>query len=585
MLGPLAAEYDGRPLALGPLKQRLVLATLLFRPGGAVSVDALAEAVWNDRPPRTARKNLQVYVSALRRVLAPAGERLVQAPGGYMLRIAESELDVSRLSALARAGRRAANDGDFRRAAELLGQARKLWNGPALPELASSEVIREEAERLAFRHLTLCEDWAESALEAGQVNEVVEVTAELVERHPLRERLRAAQMNALHRTGRHSEALAAYDDLRQRLSHELGLSPSAALETLYESLLLAHEPEPRTVRSHVGIPSRPRVVLPVALRDFTGRVADVARLRENVVAGTTGVVVGPAGVGKTALAVHAAHGLAEEYPEGRLLVRLRQTDGAPRDPALIVAELLAYAGLTTDRPAGLGDPDLEAALWRGWLADRRVLLILDDAPDEASVRPLLPDIGPSTAIVTARTQLGGIASAHRVPLDHFTATEALDLLALVIGHRRVNGERPAAQRIVAACGLLPFAVRAAAQKLAVLRHLSLEEYADRLAAPGAVLDELTVGDLDVRGRAADAWRDLNDRHRLLLTALCVLPLGSTFRMEQAAEALKCAPQETRRALEAMIEAGALGLPEAADRSRTAGYTLPYLLHRYAREAG
>ncbi|WP_067226130.1 BTAD domain-containing putative transcriptional regulator [Streptomyces sp. NBRC 109706] len=586
VLGPLTAEYDGRPLALGPLKQRLVLATLLLRPGSAVSVDALAEAVWNDDPPRTARKNLQVYVSGLRRALAPAGDRLVQAPGGYLLRVAEAELDVSRSRALAQAGRRAAEDGDCRRAAELLCQARRLWQGPALPELTCSEVIRQVSERLAFRHLTLCEDWAEVALKAGQINEVVEVTAELVERHPLRERLRAVQMIALHLAGRRSEALATYDDLRQRLAHELGLSPNAALESRYRSILTEQAVGPATtIGVAAGGPPRSPVVLPVDIPDFTGRAAETARLLENAVDGATGVVVGPAGVGKTALAVHAAHQLADAYPDGRVLVRLRDENGEPRPPAVVTAELLAYARLTDGGSARLGDSDLEAALWRGWLADRRVLLILDDAATENSVRPLLPGAGRSTAIVTARTQLGGITSARRITLESFSAAEALDLLAQVIGHGRVNRDRASARRIVLACGQLPLAVRAAAQKLAVLRHLPLDEYAERLEHPGAVLDELTVGDLDVRARAADAWRDLADHHLALLVALSSLPLNRTFRMEQVIRMLGRGPGEARRVLETMIEAGAVLSPRAEARSHSADYLLPYLLHLYAGEVG
>ncbi|MFF8992232.1 BTAD domain-containing putative transcriptional regulator [Streptomyces sp. NPDC014983] len=582
VLGPLAAEARGRALSLGPLKQRLVLAMLLCRANALVSVDLLTEAVWDGEPPRTARKNLQVYVSALRKILAEAGagDRLAHRPGGYVLRLGEGELDVLRFQALARAGREAAADGDAERAARLLRDARMLWAGVPLPELASSEPLRAEAERLAARHLTVCEDWAEAALEAGHAREVTETTGDLVEQYPLRERLRAAQMTALHRSGRRAEALAAYDELRQNLSRELGLAPSPVLESLYRSILADKAGPPGAART---VRRRPPVQLPPDLADFTGREETVAELLHVTEAGgAVGVVVGPAGAGKTALAVRAAHRLENQYPGGRIFVRLHGDDGMPRPLASVTAELLGH----TDAPAEAahGDSGRATALWRAWLAERTVLVVLDGADDEAAVRPLLPGTGRSAVVVTARTQLAGLAPAHRIQVPLLTTAEALDLLGRLIGAGRMSCDRPAAERIVTACGSLPLAVRAAGLKLAVLRHLPLAEYADRLSDTSAVLDELVVGDIDVRSHMADQWGQLDEAHRAALRRLATLPLSGTFTVEEAAAALGWGQTETRRGLELMIEAGAVVSPRSEVTAHATAYSLPHLLHLYAREA-
>jgi DNA-binding SARP family transcriptional activator len=584
VLGPLSADAQGRSLQLGPLKQRLALAMLLCRPNALVSVDLLIEAVWDDEPPRTARKNLQVYVSALRKAMVEAGvgDRLVSRPGGYVLKLADSELDALQFQSLARAGRAAADDGDTERAARLLGRARHLWTGPPLPELTCSELIQHEAARLTARYLAVCEDWSEAALEAGQSREVAETVGALVEEHPLRERLRSAQMTALHRSGRRAEALSAYEELRQDLSRELGLSPSPVLESVYRSILA--EKGTGNGRPHAGRVGRhgPPTVLSPDIADFTGRDEQLRELLEvTAPGGTVTVLVGAAGVGKTTLANRAAHRLTDEFPGGRILVSLRERDGSPRSLAAVTAELLPYTNPAGPLPA---NPEHAAALWRAWLAGRKVLLLLDDVPDEAGVRPLLPGAGPSAAIVTARTQLAGLAPVHRIQVPPYTTAEALELLGRIVGLGRVLCDRPAAERIVAACGMLPLAVRAAGLKLAVLRHLPLGEYASRLADARSVLDELVAGDVDVRSRMADAWRQLGASRRSALRRLARLPGAGTFTVAEAAAALGCGQDQAQRELELMIEQGVVDSPGSEVTAHAAAYSVPHLTRLHAREA-
>ncbi|GAA4988945.1 AfsR/SARP family transcriptional regulator [Kitasatospora paranensis] len=593
VLGRLQVDVAGRPVPLGPLKQRLVLAMLLSRPNRPVSSGLLTEVVWQDEPPRTARKNLQVYVSALRKLLGGRGDgeggadgagdgaRIVHDCGGYRLHLERSELDALHFQDLAQAGRAARSAGELDSAADLLRRALDLWRGEPFADLRSSPLVRAAAEQLEERRLGGYEDWAEAELGRGGIAaSVAEAVGDLIEQHPLRERLQAARMNALHLMGRQSEALSGYDRYRQLLARELGLAPSPALETQYRSILTAGRSGPAAGAG--GAAAGPaRTVLPPDTADFTGRAEQLRELTDVLGGGgRVAVLVGPTGIGKTALAVRVAHLLRAEFPDGRLLVRSRAADGSPRPWEAVLADLGRLAGLV-DRPAE--DPCRALGRWHGWLADRRVLLVLDDAPDEAVIRVLLPAGGSSAAVVTSRAQLAGLAPVHRVEPPPYSPAEALELLGRIIGRRRLEGDRAAAEEIVAASGMLPLAVRASGLKLAVLRHLPLREYAARLADPRMVLDELAAGDVAVRPRLALGWRDLTPAHRTALLRLGQLPLARPFTLAEAAAALGCGEDSALRALEALIATGVVTSPLDEVTAHRAVYALPRLVQLYARE--
>ncbi|MFJ8250290.1 BTAD domain-containing putative transcriptional regulator [Streptomyces sp. NPDC094466] len=590
LLGPLTASLDGRELPLGPRKQRLVLATLLARPNTPVPVGVLTDAVWPDDPPRTARKNLQVYVSAARALLGPAGEegreRVVHGCGGYLLRIAEGELDTLRFGALARAGRAAAGRGDLPGAARLLREALDLWEGPPLNDLRDSAEVTEEADRLEARCLTVFEDWAETEIELGRAAVALDGLRDLVERHPLRERLRAAWMNCLHQSGRQAEALAVYDDYRQLMARELGLEPSPAMAAQYRSMLgrgrEARRPGAAREAGSAG-------ALPACTGAFTGRRDELRDLLGVLGGGEERVVVvsGPAGAGKSALAVRAAHLLADRFPDGRVRVRVRREDGTARSRAEVLAELGRLCGVSgAAAPAGADVRAATAALadaWQEWQARRRALVVLDDVPDEASVRGLLSRSGKCSVLITARGQLAGLAPVHRIALPALADGEALELLGKLIGAGRLRADRAAALRIVRACGGLPLAVEVSGMRLAVLRHLPLAEYAARLDDPSAALDELVAGDVSVRHRIASGWQDLADGDRSVLGRLAGLAEDGGFTLDRATEALGCGERAAIRAVESLIDAGAVTSPAGEVTAHAALYEVPRLLGLYARE--
>ncbi|MFE3518933.1 BTAD domain-containing putative transcriptional regulator [Streptomyces sp. NPDC059166] len=581
LLGPLSAESGGVPLPLGPRKQRLVLATLLTRPNAPVPVEVLTDVVWPEGPPRTARKNLQVYVSAARSLFAPGdgGDRVVHGCGGYRLRVEEGELDTLRFRALARAGRAAGERGDLRTAARLLREALDLWGErPPLHDLRDSAGVAEEAERLESRCLTVYEDWAEAEIETGRPAVAVDGLRDLVERHPFRERLRAAWMNSLHHSGRQAEALAVYDDYRQLLARELGLEPSPAMAALYKEVL---------GRRPASGPAAPRGAasgssLPADSRYFTGRDTELARVLEvsGAPEGSTLVVSGPAGAGKSALAVRAAHLLADRFPGGRVHVRARRDDGTARTGADMLEELARVCGVATR-----GRPDAAEAEhgWQDWLSGQRALIVLDDVADEAAVRGLLPRSGRSSVLLTARGQLAGLADAHRIALGAPEEHEALELLEKLIGTGRLRSAPAAALRIVRACGALPLAVTVSGMRLTVLRHLPLSEYAERLEDSPAALDELVAGDVSVRARMAAGWQDLTADDRRALTRLSLLAGDGGFTLETAMDALGCPQRAALRSVESLIGTGAVTSPAGEVTAHAVRYEVPRLLGLYAVE--
>ncbi|HEX7302657.1 AfsR/SARP family transcriptional regulator [Lentzea sp.] len=478
VLGPLEVRFDGEPVVVPAGKGRVLLATLLLRPNEFVSVDQLVERLWEGAPssPGRAAKTLHMTVARLRRSLGPAS-CVVTTTNGYLAQV--ENLDLLR----------------FRALADQPHAALALWRGPALTNVVSDSLHREDVPRLVEERLVALENRIERDLGDGRVAGLVEELRSLTSDHPLRERFWAQLMVALYRSDRQAAALEAFHRVSRLLRNELGIDPGVALRDLHQSILRA-DPELSTAR---GAPV-PRQ-LPPGLATFTGRNADLARLDRLLSTNTTGraVVVsaigGSAGVGKSALAVHWAHQVRARFPDGQLVVNLRGYDREePLTPHDALGQLLRGLG----RPAGEipDQTDQRVGVYRSLLADRRVLVLLDNARTSEQVRPLLPASGRSLVVVTSRSDLRGLVAlddAKVLKIGVLPLDEAVRLLTRVIGADRADAEPAATVELAGLCACLPLALRIAASLLATEPHLRVQDLVDQLAG-GDRLAELEIGD-------------------------------------------------------------------------------------------
>ncbi|MFI6596127.1 BTAD domain-containing putative transcriptional regulator [Nonomuraea sp. NPDC050536] len=497
VLGPLLIRDGELP---GPAKHRALLAALLLSPGRPVPVDRLVEVIWDGRPPASAEPVLRVYVSALRKLVGG----IATVPGGYLLDVDPGEVDAHRFERLVERARRAREAGSAGEAAERFREALALWRGPALADVESGHLRRTHAVPLEELRLAATEERVELDLRLGRGAEVVGELRGLVAAYPLRERAWGQLMDALRLAGRRSEALAAYQDARTTLVDELGLEPGPELRAAHDRVL-SDDISAKTVPAET----------PPDISDFVGRAAALAWIREAVPARTGApvhlVVHGPPGSGKTAIAVHSATSL--DMPDGTLYAALRG-----RTPSAVLEDLLRSLG-GGPVPAAL---DERIRLYRGLTATRRLLVVLDDAADEAQVRPLLPTGPGSLTLVTSRSPLAGLEAARAHELGVLAEAEAVGLLAAVAGAERVAAEPGAARTIARLCGGLPLALRIAGSRLARKPGWTLEHLAGRLGDERRRLDELSAGDLAVRGSLALGYRGLPEPERDLLRRLGAL---------------------------------------------------------------
>jgi DNA-binding SARP family transcriptional activator len=554
ILGRLEALDGTRQVELGSFKQRAALGLLLCRANQLVSVSALSDALWNDAPPLSAHKNIQGYISGLRRVLAPdAGIRILHSPPGYLIRLPPDRLDALQFREFVRAGRRALRADDTESATDILGQAVRMWHAPVLPDLVAVPAVAAEVRRLRELHLVAYEDWAELKIGLGEHGELIERVDELVVEHPFRERLQHVLMLALYRSGRQSEALARFDAMRIRLAQELGLEPSAQLMQLRDAMLSADPSLDWANRARPATHVAEHTSLPRDVAHFVGRDKVMASMEEVLRGPGSGVVVainGGAGAGKTALAIHCARRLAEHFADGRILVCLRTAGGLRRPVADVLGDLLRKLGCAGALPSGQEE---RAALVREAVAGRRMLLILDDAVDESQVGPILAATGDASAVVTCRRHLAALDSVLDLALPALAGSEALELLSRLVGRERVAAEPAEAVQLVEACGGLPLAVRIVGSRLAGLGHLSLARFGGRLADEDRLLDELVAGDMQVRSRLEAAYQDLTPAGRATLCRLAALPIG-TFTAAAVADTLGMTSARAEAAIEQLIEA-------------------------------
>ncbi len=568
LLGPLLVRRGGVTLPVTAGKQRAVLAALLLSADRAVSLDELTEVLWGAAPPPSARVSVQNHVMRLRKALG-AGAQIRTQPHGYEIRVGDSELDVSRFEAYLAAARAAARDGSWDAAAEQARAGLALWRGEPLADVESDLLATRDIPRLAELRLQAVEVRLDADLRLGRHAEVITEVQRLAAAHPLRERLHGLLMRALYRDGRQAEALAAYARARQILVDELGTEPGAGLRDLHRQILngdpALDSPAQAPGAANSPAPLVPRQ-LPAAVSGFTGRAAELAaltRMLDESAADGPGTVVisaigGTAGVGKTALALHWAHQVAGRFAGGQLYVNLRGFDpsGVPMPAADAVRGFLDALGVPPDRiPL---QPGAQAGLYRSLLADRKMLIVLDNARDERQVRPLLPASPASLVIITSRNELAGLAAADRarlLTLDVFSGDEAVHMLTARIGAGRAAAEPGAAGEIASLCGRLPLALAVAAARAEARPDFPLAALAAELRDRGGRLDALDAGDPAASVRAVFSWsyRQLSAEAARMFRLLGLHP-GPDISPPAAASLAAVAEPEARRLLAELTRA-------------------------------
>jgi DNA-binding SARP family transcriptional activator len=605
VLSRLAIRHGDAWLPLPPPKPRAVLAALLLRANEVVSAGTLAEILWGTQPPVTAATALQNHVMRLRRQLGSCvGGRIRTMPPGYLVDVRDGELDLQRFTRLRDSGRDAARRGAWDEAAGYLAEALEVFgSGPALAGADVSWLNLPEVPRLSEMRLQTLEWRIDADLCLGRHEETIAELRRVISIHPFWERFHEQLMLGLVRSGRQAEALSAYRDTRQLLVDELGIEPGRALQELHQRIIAAdpalHDYGERPQWAAAGAlrPSRPPAALAVAqlppdLADFTGRISQSADLEAWLTQADgkhpgqvrIAAVTGPGGAGKTALAIHVAHQLSGQFPDGQLHADLRGGDARPADSTDLLARFVRdLDGERRTVPAGPDAREELQAAYRSLLAGRRMLILLDNARDVQQVRPLLPGTADCAVLVTSRSRMADLDGARLLELGMLDEAEAMALLCRVLGPGRVTPELQAARDVLQACAGLPLAIRIAAARLASRPGWSLRSFADRLADQRGRLNELQSGDRAVRGSFAVSYEGLPQsagRHQIsaarVFRVVGTWP-GPSLSLDAAAAMLRRSPQTLSAPVEELVDAN---LVESAGPAR---YRFHDLLRTYAIE--
>jgi DNA-binding SARP family transcriptional activator/tetratricopeptide (TPR) repeat protein len=514
LLGPLTVRVDGAAVRIPRGKQRVILAALLLHADQTVTADRLAELLWCPVRPSSAAVTLQNYVKRLRHALGPGRDRIVTRPGGYSILLEPGELDITVMTAAVVAAGRAARAGAWPVAARQADAALALWRGVPLCGIDSDDLAALELPRLTELRFQARELRLEAGLELGEHAELVAEARQLAVESPLRERPHVLLMRALHGSGRQAEALEAYQDVRRTLVEELGCEPGPELQHQHQRIL-AGDPELPGKRSgaamagarHTQVPQQ----LPSAVPGFVGRAAELQTLCTWIAdadAPVAGVISGPAGVGKTSLAVRWARQVADVFPDGQVFLDLNGFGpaGEPVTPADAMRRVLEALQI----PLAKIPADLQGRIgfYRSVMSQRRVLVVLDNARDEDQVRPLLPGGAGSVALITSRAALAGLVALNgarvRV-LQAFSDDEALEMVSQRLGPGKASPDEVATARLIAACARLPLALAIATALVATGPARDLADVASDLAPAGSRLEVLNAGEQMANIRSVFSW--------------------------------------------------------------------------------
>jgi DNA-binding SARP family transcriptional activator/tetratricopeptide (TPR) repeat protein len=584
LFGEVQLRVAGQPLDVGTPRQQAVLAALAVDAGRPVPIETLIDRVWGDEPPGEARNVVYSHLSRIRQVLGEVTELtgtktgVTRRSAGYVLEIDPGAVDLNRFAHLVERGNDVRETDDDRAAA--LHDALLYWRGAPLAGLQGewADGVRAAWHR---RRLDAAVHWGELELRLGRPDAVIAAMADLAAEYPLVEPLEVLLMRALHAAGRDAEAVDRYAVVRHRLADALGTDPGPELRALHESILRGELPA--TAPAPPPPPSSP-AQLPPDTPGFAGRESALRRLGE-VTGGPSPaarvvVLSGTAGVGKTTLAVHWAHSVARAFPGGQLYVNLRGFDptGSPMTPAAAVRGFLEALEVPGERiPTTL---DAQVGLYRTLLANRRVLVVLDNARDAGQVRPLLPGARACVVVVTSRDQLAGLVTegAHPLVVDLLDDAEAHAVLRRRIGDGRIAADPAAAEEIIGLCAHLPLALAVVAARAATYPAFSLAALAGQLRDARGGLDEFAGADPATDARAVFSWSYLLlDPAAARLFRLLGLHLGPDIGT-RAAASLAGLPATRVRPLLSELANAHLVAEHAPGR-----YTMHDLLRAYADE--
>ncbi|MGH8877003.1 MAG: BTAD domain-containing putative transcriptional regulator [Stackebrandtia sp.] len=479
VLGPIEVRHGDERLHVGGRRQSAVLAALLSNANSYVSRRQLIDLVW-DEPPHSAEANLRSYLARLRKTLAVPGEalgRLDADDHGYRVRVGPGELDYAVFARLADIADRAADAGDHVTAADSFAKAAELWRGEAF---SGADVEGGLAAHLTERRDQVRIGELRSRLELGQHEGIMTRLRAAVMAHPANEVLVGLFMLALYRSGRSDAALEQFRRLKEHLNDDLGIEPGTQLSSLHRDIRAGID------STRKSGPAPVLAQLPASVSTFTGRRRELDAVRAHVTRTRGQAVVpavalhGVAGVGKTALAVRIARLLEPEFPGGQLFLDLHGShgDGEPLDSGRALNRLLRALGIAeTAIPRDIHE---RVRLFRGFIAGRRMMLVIDNADDERQVLPLIPGSADCGVIVTSRLPLPGLRLARAFEVGVLDSGDAVALFCKVSGAE----PDPAIVDIIEACGRLPLAIRRAARRLRGRPGWSTRQLSNRLTASG-----------------------------------------------------------------------------------------------------
>ncbi|GAA2915637.1 AfsR/SARP family transcriptional regulator [Actinoplanes cyaneus] len=590
LLGPLRAWRGDEELSLGARQQRLILVLLLARAGERVGVSDLVALLWGDRPPGSAVNVVHRYIGSLRRMLETQlprraeGRWLIADAGGYRMRIDAGSLDLLAFRDQVERGRAAALSGRPDEALTLFVSALALWPDRCAAGLDTALAGHPAFVALENECTRVVREVARLASERGNPAAVLPALRRSAARNPFDEALQADLVRSLAADGKQAAALVHYQQVSHLLNDQLGVAAGAELQAALQSVLHSDD-ESAAGPPEEAAPRPGRTVSPAQLPSdhpyFTGRGPAIERLLAYARRSSGSIVLGIdgiPGIGKTTLAVHLAHLVAADYPDGQLFADLRGFDATrrPIDPGDVLLTFLSALGVA--EPPGDAPVECRAALYRSVLADRRTIVVLDNAYNAEQVEPLLPGTANCLVIVTSRTRLYPLAAAtgaHLISLDTPEAAEARDGFANRIGRDRAQAEKAALDEIIERCGRLPLAMAVVAAR-AIDQPLST--ILAELRSAQQTLDAFADENLDNDLRAIFSWsyRRLTPAAAHLFRLLSLHP-GPDITAESATVLAGTGADETRRLLAELLRT------RLVTQHRPHRYRLHMLVRSYALE--